>query len=124
MKRGGPFISCYLQAMCHWFNFHLPVVGMGFFMVVAVVDHRPYFETHRGRGTAQTVLDIGCIGSRLHPDALFQQGIGQIIAGAVELSNTDIGKNLIDLILASTAYRGNTRVIDASQRLLEELLKD
>jgi flagellar hook protein FlgE len=51
-----------------------------------------------------------------------QQGIGQIIAGAVELSNTDIGKNLIDLILASTAYRGNTRVIDASQRLLEELL--
>ena len=51
-----------------------------------------------------------------------QQGAGQIIAGAVELSNTDIGRNLIDLILASTAYRGNTRVIDASQRLLEELL--
>ena len=51
-----------------------------------------------------------------------EQGTGQIIAGAVELSNTDIGKNLIDLILASTAYRGNTRVIDASQRLLDELL--
>jgi flagellar hook protein FlgE len=51
-----------------------------------------------------------------------QQGIGQIIAGAVELSNTDIGENLIDLILASTQYRGNTRVITAAQQLLEELL--
>lgn len=51
-----------------------------------------------------------------------QQGIGRLIAGAVELSNTDVGANLIDLILASTQYRGNTRVIDAAQRLLDELL--
>lgn len=51
-----------------------------------------------------------------------EQGIGSLIAGAVELSNTDIGKNLIDLILASTQYRGNTRVITAAQQLLDELL--
>lgn len=51
-----------------------------------------------------------------------EQGIGSLVAGAVELSNTDIGRNLIDLILASTAYRGNTRVIDTSQRMLDELL--
>ena len=51
-----------------------------------------------------------------------EQGIGNLVAGAVELSNTDIGRNLIDLILASTAYRGNTRVIDTSQRMLDELL--
>jgi flagellar hook protein FlgE len=51
-----------------------------------------------------------------------QQGIGGIVAGAVELSNTDIGANLIDLILASTQYRGNTRVITAAQQLLDELL--
>ncbi|MBN1909981.1 MAG: flagellar hook-basal body complex protein [Pirellulales bacterium] len=50
------------------------------------------------------------------------QGIGTIIAGATELSNTDIGKNLIDLILASTMYRGNTRVITTSQQLFDELL--
>ncbi len=50
------------------------------------------------------------------------QGIGTIVAGAVELSNTDIGANLIDLILASTQYRGNTRVITAAQQLLDELL--
>jgi flagellar hook protein FlgE len=51
-----------------------------------------------------------------------EQGIGSIIAGATELSNTDIGKNLIDLILASTMYRGNTRVITTSQEMLDELL--
>jgi len=51
-----------------------------------------------------------------------EQGIGNLIAGAVELSNTDIGSNLIDLILASTQYRGNARVITAAQQLLEELL--
>ena len=51
-----------------------------------------------------------------------QQGAGGIISGAVELSNTDIGSNLIDLILASTMYRGNTRVITTAQQMIDELL--
>ncbi len=51
-----------------------------------------------------------------------EQGIGDIISGAVELSNTDVGKNLIDLILASTQYRSNTRVITTAQQLIDELL--
>jgi len=51
-----------------------------------------------------------------------EQGLGQIIAGAVELSNTDIGGNLVDLILAATMYRSNTRVISTSQQMLDELL--
>jgi flagellar hook protein FlgE len=50
------------------------------------------------------------------------QGIGRLTAGAVELSNTDIGQNLIELILASTQYRGGARVITAAQELLDELL--
>ena len=49
-------------------------------------------------------------------------GIGTLTAGAVELSNTDIGQNLIELILASTQYRGGARVITAVQELLDELL--
>jgi flagellar hook protein FlgE len=49
-------------------------------------------------------------------------GIGALTAGAVELSNTDIGQNLIELILASTQYRGGTRVITSAQQLLDELL--
>ncbi len=49
-------------------------------------------------------------------------GIGTLTSGAVELSNTDIGQNLIDLILASTQYRGGTRVITSAQQLLDDLL--
>lgn len=51
-----------------------------------------------------------------------QQGIGTILAGALELSNTDVGRNLIDLVLASTQFRGNSRVISAAQELFDELL--
>jgi flagellar hook protein FlgE len=51
-----------------------------------------------------------------------EQGIGTVVSGAVEQSNTDLSKNLIDLITASTQYRGNARVITAAQQLLDELL--
>jgi flagellar hook protein FlgE len=51
-----------------------------------------------------------------------EQGLGEIVAGAQELSNTDIGSNLVDLILASTQYRGNTRVVTTVQDMLDELL--
>jgi len=51
-----------------------------------------------------------------------QEGIGKIISGALELSNTDIGSSLTDLILASTMYRGNTRVITTTEQLFDELL--
>jgi len=49
-------------------------------------------------------------------------GVGSIRAGAIELSNTDIGKSLVDLIVASTNYRGNARVISSVQQLVDELL--
>jgi flagellar hook protein FlgE len=49
-------------------------------------------------------------------------GAGAVQGGAVELSNTDIGQNLIDLILASTQYRGGARVITTVQQLLDELM--
>jgi flagellar hook protein FlgE len=49
-------------------------------------------------------------------------GAGTIRAGAIELSNTDIGKSLVDLIVASTNYRGNARVISSVQQLVDELL--
>ncbi|MEM9660417.1 MAG: flagellar basal body rod C-terminal domain-containing protein, partial [Planctomycetota bacterium] len=51
-----------------------------------------------------------------------EEGIGSLTAGAVELSNTDIGQNLIELILASTQYRSGSRVITTAQELLDELM--
>ena len=50
-------------------------------------------------------------------------GAGLVRAGAVELSNTDLGKNLVDLITASTNYRGNARIISSTQELTDELLR-
>lgn len=49
-------------------------------------------------------------------------GAGALRSGAIELSNTDIGRNLVDLIVASTNYRGNARVISSVQQLVDELL--
>jgi len=51
-----------------------------------------------------------------------ENGIGTISAGALELSNTDVGGDLVTLILASTQYRSNARVITATQQLFDELL--
>lgn len=50
------------------------------------------------------------------------QGSGKLRAGAIELSNTDVGRSLVDLIVASTNYRGNARVISSVQQLVDELL--
>lgn len=51
-----------------------------------------------------------------------ENGIGTITAGALELSNTDIGGDLVKLVLASTQYRSNARVITSTQQLFDELL--
>lgn len=51
-----------------------------------------------------------------------ENGIGNVVSGALELSNTDIGGDLVDLVLASTQYRSNARVITATQELFDELL--
>jgi flagellar hook protein FlgE len=52
-----------------------------------------------------------------------KEGLGSLRAGALELSNTDVGKNLVDLIVASTNYRGNARVISSVDQLVNELLQ-
>lgn len=49
-------------------------------------------------------------------------GSGSIRAGAIELSNTDVGRSLVELIVSSTNYRGNARVISSVQELVDELL--
>ncbi len=51
-----------------------------------------------------------------------ENGIGSVVSGSLELSNTDIGGDLVDLVLASTQYRSNARVITATQQLFDELL--
>jgi flagellar hook protein FlgE len=50
------------------------------------------------------------------------QGIGTVTSGALEESNTDVGQSLINLILASTQYRANSRIVTVTDQLYDNLL--
>jgi flagellar hook protein FlgE len=47
---------------------------------------------------------------------------GSLKAGSVELSNTDIGTSLVNLITVSTNYQGDARVIAVVDQLVNDLL--
>lgn len=49
-------------------------------------------------------------------------GAGQVVAGNLELSNVDLGKEFINLILASTGYSASSRVIQTTDQLFDRLL--
>jgi len=47
---------------------------------------------------------------------------GSITAGGVELSNVDVGENLIGMSQASNLFRANMAVLDTTDELLDELI--
>ncbi len=49
-------------------------------------------------------------------------GAGQIVGGSLELSNVDLGKEFINLILASTGYSASSRVIQTADQLFDQLM--
>jgi flagellar hook protein FlgE len=51
-----------------------------------------------------------------------ERGVAKIIGGARELSNTDIGQNLIQLLLARNQFRANGQVVNTASELLESLM--
>lgn len=50
-------------------------------------------------------------------------GAGEIKSYALEMSNTDIGQDLIEMILASAMYRANTKVLTTSNEMFDELMR-
>jgi len=50
-------------------------------------------------------------------------GTGKIASGALELSNVDLSREFINLIIASTGFSAASRVINSSNQLLTELLQ-
>ena len=73
-------------------------------------------------GVATT--DIEPVDLHVHDDRFYAQLVFGGSLGAAEsyLSGGWDCSNLVDLILASTMYRGNTRVITTAQQMLDELL--
>jgi len=49
-------------------------------------------------------------------------GSGQLLSGALEQSNVDLGQEFIDLILTSTGYTASSRVISTADELMQQLL--
>jgi flagellar hook protein FlgE len=47
---------------------------------------------------------------------------GRIISGSLELSNVDLGEEFIKMILTSTGYSANSRVIRTTDELMQQLL--
>ncbi len=51
-----------------------------------------------------------------------QLGTGRIVGGALELSNVDLAQEFINMILTSTGYSANSRLITTTDQLLQQLL--
>lgn len=52
-----------------------------------------------------------------------QSGVGSIESNKLELSNTDIGQEMVDMILASSMYRANAKVMTTSNEMYDALLR-
>jgi flagellar hook protein FlgE len=50
-------------------------------------------------------------------------GAGWIVSNSLEMSNVDIGQDLIDMITASAMYRANTKVLTTSNEMFDTLLQ-
>jgi flagellar hook protein FlgE len=52
-----------------------------------------------------------------------EYGAGKIVSGARELSNTDLGGNLVQMLLARNQFRASRQVIGTASELLDELVE-
>jgi flagellar hook protein FlgE len=50
------------------------------------------------------------------------QGKGEIISGALEMSNVDMAAEFTDMIVTQRGFQANTRTIQTADQLLQELL--
>jgi flagellar hook protein FlgE len=51
------------------------------------------------------------------------EGRGQIIVGTVEMSNVDLAKEFADMIVAQRGFQANSKIISASDEMLQELVR-
>lgn len=49
-------------------------------------------------------------------------GLGQIMSNNLEISNTDVAKEFINMIMAQRAYQANARVITTADQMISELM--
>lgn len=77
----------------------------------------------------QGLLDIGgnmYLAGANSGDAIIStpgtMGVGNLVSGSLELSNVDLSKEFVSMIIASTGYSASSRVISTSDQMVQELL--
>lgn len=55
-------------------------------------------------------------------EASGENGTGQIISGALEMSNVDLSEEFTEMITAQRSFQANTRIITTSDEILQELV--
>ncbi len=51
-----------------------------------------------------------------------QDGAGEIVSGALEMSNVDLSQEMSDMIITQRGFQANSRIITVSDTMLEELV--
>ncbi|CDQ19737.1 flagellar basal body rod protein FlgG [Halobacillus karajensis] len=51
-----------------------------------------------------------------------QDGTGQMVAGALEMSNVDLAESFTEMITSQRGFQANTRIITTSDEILQELV--
>ena len=51
-----------------------------------------------------------------------QQGRGELVSGALEMSNVDLSEEFTEMIVAQRGFQANTRIITTSDEILQELV--
>ena len=49
-------------------------------------------------------------------------GVGKLVAGSIERSNVDVASEFSKLIVAQRAYTANTRIVTASDEMLQDTI--
>lgn len=49
-------------------------------------------------------------------------GLGNVVSGAIERSNVDLGEQFVDMIITQRAFQANSRAITTSDEMLQELV--
>lgn len=51
-----------------------------------------------------------------------EEGAGEVVSGALEMSNVDLAQEFSDMIITQRGYQANSRIITVSDTMLEELV--
>jgi flagellar hook protein FlgE len=81
------------------------------------------FENAKGLSdTGSSLYSVGSNSGEPRIGAPLEGMAGSLRSGALELSNVDLSKEFINLIIASTGFSAASRVITTSDQLMTELL--